>query len=275
MLNILMPVDFQERSLHALSLASHMTKALHAKLIMLHVIEPLGGDATMFVDDGVLDTEREDASRRFEELAKSADMDRSLLETKIDYGFPMEKTLQVIKECNISLVVMGTSGSHSKLEDWIGSNSYKIVKNANCAVLTVPVEARCQDIKKIALAVDLRSKENIHLISILRHLLRHFNAEIYFLHVCPDKHISFDDDVHSDAVLHLAEEFKGYKHRFVTIQSTHVAEALNQYALDHGIDLIALSPSEHNFFSGWFKNLTTKDMVLHGQVPMLTLPANY
>lgn len=276
MLKILMPVDFSESSLNAMAYAVQMTKALHATLVLMHVVEPIGGDATMFVDESILSEERDDAVKRLEELkTKLNDINEPFVEICVKTGFPVDKVISTSKDENVSLIVMGTTGTHSKFEDILGSNTYKVVKNAECAVLTIPLKSKKFNIQKIALAVDLHKKENIHLLTILRHFLRHFKAQIFFLHVTENKELSLEDDADSEAVLWLAEKFKEFDHAFVTISSKNVPDAINEYALNNDMDLLALSPGSHDIFSMIFKGSTTRQLVLHSHVPLLTLPADY
>lgn len=276
MLKILMPVDFSDSSLNAMAYAVQMTKALHAKLVLMHVVEPLGGDATMFVDEQVIDDECTEALKKLEEISKELnDINNPYIETLVCTGFPVDKVLAIAKEQQVSLIVMGTTGTNNKFADILGSNTYKVVKNAQCAVVTVPIKSKKFDIQKIALAVDLHKKENIHLLTILRHFLRHFQAQIFFLHVTKNEHVSLENDAHSDAVLWLAEKFREFKHSFVNISSKNVAESINEYTLKNDIDMLALSPESHNIFSLLFKGSTTRDLVLHSSVPLLTLPADY
>ncbi|UII31018.1 universal stress protein [Fulvivirga ulvae] len=276
MLRILMPVDFSDSSMNAMSYAVQMTKAFHATLVLIHVVEPIGGDATMFVDDHVITEERSEAQQKLEALRNEMDdINNPYIETQVCIGFPVDKILAAAKEQQVSLIVMGTTGTTNKFEDILGSNTYKIVKNAKCAVVTIPLESKKFEIRKIALAVDLHKKENIHLLTILRHFLRHFKAEIFFLHVSKNVHVSLEDDAHSDAVLWLAEKFREFEHSFVNLSSKNVAESINEYALKNDIDMLALSPESHSILGLLFKGSTTRDLVLHCHVPLLTLPADY
>ncbi|MBL6448863.1 universal stress protein [Fulvivirga sp. 29W222] len=276
MLKILMPIDFSESSLNAMSYAAQMTKAFHAKLILMHVVEPVGGDATMFVDDHIITEETSEAKKKLENLTNELDdINTPYIETLVCVGFPVDKILATAKEQQVSLIVMGTTGTTNKFEDILGSNTYKVVKNTKCAVVTIPLESKKFNIKKIALAVDLHKKENIHLLTILRHFLRHFKAQIFFLHVSKGEHPSLADDAHSDAVLWLAEKFREFEHSFVNVSSENVAESINEYAYQNDIDMLALSPESHNIFGQLFKGSTTRNLVLHSHVPLLTLPADY
>ncbi|WP_185156262.1 universal stress protein [Fulvivirga kasyanovii] len=276
MLRILMPIDFSDSSLNAMAYAVQMTKAFHATLVLMHIVEPIGGDATMFVDDHIITEEREDALKKLEKLKNELDdINNPYIETLVCTGFPVDKILATAKEQQVSLIVMGTTGTTNKFEDFLGSNTYKVVKNANCAVVTIPLESKKFDIRKIALAVDLHKKENIHLLTILRHFLRHFKAEIFFLHVTKNDHVSLESDAHSDAVLWLAEKFREFEHSFVNLSSKNVANSINEYALKNDIDMLALSPESHNIFGLMFKGSTTRNLVLHSHVPVLTLPADY
>lgn len=277
MLKILMPVDFSDSSLNAFSYAGEIAKALHSQLLLLHVVEPIDGDVTMFVEDSMIEKEIEDARLKLNQLAKEhlQDIDPALIECRASTGFIVEKIAETIKKENISIVVMGTTGSGNQLTDLFGSNTYKVVKQATCAVLTVPPDAEKFQIRKIVLAAGLHHKENIHLLTVLKHLARHFDAEIIVLHVSKEKNPSLEGDVQSEAVLWLASQLKDFRMSFATVTSEKVADAINDYAIDNDIDLIAVSPEKHGPLHMLIEGSTTKKLVLHSSTPLLTLPADY
>ncbi|ELR73886.1 UspA [Fulvivirga imtechensis AK7] len=277
MFKILMPVDFSESALNAFAYAAQMTQALHARLMLLHVVEPIGGDATMFVDEGMIEDEMQEAREKLDQLVreKLPNIDPGLVDIEVVTGFVVNKIEEMVASKEVSLVVMGTKGSNNKLKDIFGSNTYKIVKHAECAVLTVPQKASKFSINKIALAVGLHEKENIHLLTVLKHLARHFRAEVILLHIKKDKDVSMDDDVSPDAVLWLSEQLKDLNKTYVNISSEDVANSINEYAIKNGIDLLAMSPGKHSFLYQLVEGSTTRKLVLHSDTPLLTLPADY
>lgn len=272
-----MPVDFSESSLNAFTYANQMVQALHGQLILLHVVEPIGGDAIMFVEDSVTEQEAQEARTRLTDIRSKElkEVNDPFVDIMVETGFVVDKILKIANEQQISLIVMGTQGSGGRLEDIFGSNTYKVVKEANCAVLTVPLESSRFDIKKIALAVKLQEKENIHLLTVLKHLARHFHAEIILLHVAKENEISLEEDIDSPTVLWLTEQLKGFKKSFINISSDNVADGINEYVINNNIDLLAVSPGRHNFFYQLIEGSTTRKLVLHSHVPLLTLPADY
>lgn len=275
MFRILMPVDFSVCSLNALTYALQMSKALKADMTLLHVVEPIGGDATMFIDGRMIEEEIEGAKERLIALRDNLkDKEGTSIETIVRTGFPVDQILEMTDEKNISLIIMGTEGSRNKFQDLIGSNTYNVVKKADCAVLTVPIQAEGFDVKKIGLAVALQNNENMHMLTILKHIARHFNAEIILLHVSEDKeHMLANAD--SDLVLWLSEQFKDFANSFVTFPSEDVAEAISDYAMNNNINLLAITPQHHDLFSLLFKGSITRKLVLHAHIPVLTLPADF
>lgn len=276
MLHILIPIDFSDSSTVAISYAAQMTKAMHGNLILLHVVEPIGGDATMFIDDRMIQDDIDEAHKKLASIkSELPDIDPTLIKTIVHTGFPLEKILSTIKEENISLVVMGTTGTSNKFQDVLGSNTYHVVRKANCAVMTIPVDSKTFDIKKIAFAVDLHKKENLYLLQIVKHIARHFHAEINFIHVSKNKEISLTSDIHSEAVLWLAEQLKEFKCNYVNLTGKNIADVINNYAINTNTDLLVLSPEKHDLLSTLFGESTTRALVLHSHVPLLTLPADY
>ena len=277
MIKILMPLDFSPCSLNALVFAIQMTKVLEGKLVLLHVVEPMGGDATMFIDEHMIKDELSQGRQKMSDVMDEVeDIDLIKKESLILTGFPVEQILETVKEKNISLIVMGTEGTNNKFQDLLGSNTYNVIRKTNCAVMSIPSGANNFNFKKIGLAADLHKKENVHMLTLIKHIAKYFNSDINFLHVSKAEHISLEEDARSEAVLWLSEHFKGFNHSFVNLSSKDdIAQTLDQYTTQNDIDLIAISPGKHGLFDLLIKGSTTRKLVLHAHLPVLTLPADF
>lgn len=276
MLKILLPIDFSDSSLNAMAYASQMMKALDASLTMMHVVEPVGGDATMFIDGVMIEEELEAAEDQLNAIKRDFfSAETNNIKTFVATGFPVEKILNAIGEEGFSLVIMGTEGTSNRFQDMLGSNTYSVVKEAKCAVLTVPIDANKADVKRIGFAVTLEGQENAHLLTLVKYIARHYKAEVILMHVIEDEDSSPEDVNTSKAVLWLKQQLQEFNPSFITISSEDVAGAINEYALNNNVDLLVISPHKHDLLSILLKGSTTRKLVLHTQIPVLSLPADF
>ncbi len=138
---ILFPTDFSEYSLHAFPYARRFAEAFHAKLYLLHVVEPM----RVLVDDLLapasllqMETEAEERGRaRLRELIDLPMRATLEIEERVIRGVPFTEIVRVAREEEIDLIVLATHGLSGIAHLLIGSTAEKVVRKAPCAVLTV------------------------------------------------------------------------------------------------------------------------------------------
>ena len=144
---ILVPIDLSEISLNALDTAVALAKKNDAEIELLNVIE----NQYNIIDDGFSSTGY---------LTNSADI-LTALAGAIQHSHEVRpKLLQ--QEGNVSdtiiktslhhqsdLIVMGTHGASGYRDGFIGSNTYNVIKNACCPVLTIPGKKKYSFFRKV------------------------------------------------------------------------------------------------------------------------------
>ncbi len=131
---ILCPIDFDENSLKAMTLAGRLASQNDAELYLLHVCPtvfvPLGG----IVTERVL--EEESARRRIAEIA-GQNLHCIRFEILVTIGDPAERVLAVQTELDIDLIAMGTHGRRAVPRFFLGSVAERVVRDAACPVITI------------------------------------------------------------------------------------------------------------------------------------------
>jgi nucleotide-binding universal stress UspA family protein len=138
---ILFPTDFSEFSLHALPYARRFAAAFHAKLYLLHVVEPMpvmADDLLAAASVLQLETEAEERGRaRLHDLLDLTARATLEIEERVIRGVPFAEIVRVAREEEIDLIVLATHGLSGIAHLLIGSTAEKVVRKAPCAVLTV------------------------------------------------------------------------------------------------------------------------------------------
>ncbi len=136
---ILCPVDYSVCSQEAFKHAAHIARMESAKLYLMHVI-----DVRSFGHESVLDFDvpkpGDDAIKRIrEELTKKAgdEVKGIEIETVVVVGVPVKDILNVAKDKEVDLIVIGTHGRTGVPHLIIGSVAENVVRKAHCPVLTV------------------------------------------------------------------------------------------------------------------------------------------
>jgi nucleotide-binding universal stress UspA family protein len=133
---ILHPTDFSTHSEYAFQLAVALARDYKAHLIVLHVeVVPA---AIYGFGEGILPprTEWDDELRRELEHIQAADPSVHLTH-RLEEGDPVTQILNVAKETNADLIVIGTHGRRGIPRLLMGSVAEQVVRQANRPVLSV------------------------------------------------------------------------------------------------------------------------------------------
>jgi len=139
---ILCPVDFSPTSAVTAHEASLLAAETEGGLVLLHVIERVGGPPNPVppgFDRTAYRTEAEDNVRRRLRRLRP-DGGGQDVEEEVAWGWPDREILRVARERPISLIVMGAHGGPMD-STLFGSTAHKVVRRAACPVLVVPARA--------------------------------------------------------------------------------------------------------------------------------------
>lgn len=135
--NILLAVDGSEQATHAARVAGELTRSLNADLTIVTVFDPIPN----YLGETNLQSFMADQKIRSEQVLHEAlnevgELPAKLI-TEILEGPVAEAVLKVAEVRSNDLIIMGTRGLSRFAGALLGSQSQKVVSNANCPVLLV------------------------------------------------------------------------------------------------------------------------------------------
>ena len=198
MKKILVPFDFSSAAQEAYKFALNIAAASSGEVMVLKVTElpviygnGMPGQPYAYVDPvSYLDQSTKESGRKFEEMKHSFGKPKVPVFFSVEPGDVADTILRMIKEKEIDLVVMGTSGTTGINEFFVGSNTEKIVRISPVPVFAVHKAHPLFHIKKILFPTnfDLNQSE---LIGKIKALQSFFKAKLYPLYVLtPSSHFS-------------------------------------------------------------------------------------
>ena len=138
---ILFATDFSESSEHAFDYAYSLAQKFGSQLTILHVInEPvdLRGFYVPHVSFENLEKEIEEgAEKMMEKFCRTKIKDFSNYKSQIVTGIPYEEIIKKADDDKVSLIVLGTQGRSGIDHLLFGSTAERVVRKANCPVMTV------------------------------------------------------------------------------------------------------------------------------------------
>jgi nucleotide-binding universal stress UspA family protein len=142
---ILVPLDFSEPASGALDMAIDLAGRFHAELILFHAHQlPTYAfpDGVMPLQPEVLHELEQSMLAELERLAGRARAAGVQVSTHTSLGTAADEIVRYAHECGADLIVMGTHGRTGLRHVLIGSVAEKVVRKADCPVLTVGPHGR-------------------------------------------------------------------------------------------------------------------------------------
>ena len=184
---IMFATDLSDASCGALSYATRLASLLSAKLVIVHVVDPVPvaqlTTQRRSILRGLIDSAEDELQRTA--MALSNDLIRHA--TIVRVGPIRETLLQLIDERGVDLLVIGTSGKDCTNEEAMGSVAEMLLRAMPCPVLTV---GRCvrQDafegthLRLVLFPTDF-SQVSCGALSYAESLTRYISGRLLLLHV--------------------------------------------------------------------------------------------
>ncbi|MFO0911227.1 MAG: universal stress protein [Isosphaeraceae bacterium] len=132
---ILHPTDFSDASEHALKMAVGLARDYHARLLLLHAVEPPVYYGELGVNFIPPEDYRESAQERVDALV-GADAPITV-ETLVTEGIAASEILRIAKERHCDLVVIGSHGRTGIGRVLMGSVAEEVARKSPCPALIV------------------------------------------------------------------------------------------------------------------------------------------
>ncbi|HZP58762.1 MAG TPA: universal stress protein [Opitutaceae bacterium] len=142
MKTILVPLDFSGASAGILQTAASLAQALQARLVLLHVLQPIVAAGDPLLDAAqIAATQVASDQRARTELGRAREEFRReglTVEEELHDGAAAATILERARALPAELIVMGSHGHTALYDLLLGSTSHAVVKNSPCPVVIVP-----------------------------------------------------------------------------------------------------------------------------------------
>jgi len=179
--HILVPVDYSDKSVYGLQMASILVKKYGGKITVLNVVKGVDPIWSEFFTDEERGRLLDKLKMHLEHFSKKYlschNADCSFL---IEKGKLCDTILSTVEKQNVSMIVMGTS-TVDNIKKWIiGTNALRIVTEAKCPVITLKSAPKADDINRIILPLDITKETREKTVDAVAMALK-FNAKIHVI----------------------------------------------------------------------------------------------
>lgn len=274
MKRILVPTDFSEVADNAFVHALELAKKVQGELVLLHTYQLPVIDTQYFPDNYLslydsLELSQFDAfkdqMKKLRTIAEERNLQQIKMTHRLMYGDLLGCIKTSIKEDNIDLVVMGTSGASGWKEIFIGTNTGEVLISTDIPVLSVPSVAKYDKIETIGFTTRYREKDKAALLQVLE-IAKRMKATVKCLYVR-----NSTSDVALSTIAAWEKEFTNEPIQFFVIPSNDVSTTILDFISHQNIDLLAMTTYKRGFFSELFSTHFTERMTYHADTPILVL----
>lgn len=275
MKKILVPIDFTDTSENAFVYAIEMAKFYKAELLLLHTFDlpyidnetQASNYAELYKTLEVSNSNQFDGElEKLYKMAKEHDAKNIVINHIMMVGELIENIKLVVNQENIDFIVMGTNGASGWFDSLIGTYTSEVISYLSVPVMSVAHDAKFEKMDTIAFTTRYKEKDIIALEEVLS-IAKRINAQVKCLYVKTS-----DSEVSKDTFSIWESHFKNHKNlEFFIIPSNDVSQTIEEFLVNHTIDLLAMVTYKRSFFANFFTTSTTQKMSLHLKTPVLAL----
>ncbi|MGB3078552.1 MAG: universal stress protein [Saprospiraceae bacterium] len=273
MKKILYPTDFSETAENAFIFALQIADHLGASIITIHAFDK--PDISSFnLPDTLRDVYDSIDLDVFENYEDEVPVLRDIAIDNGYYHVPMVHVLEegaavsaILRTANknkADLIVMGNTGAGMMEKFFFGTVSGKVLEEAHCPVILVPVTAQFDGIiDNIAIATNM-TEEDALFIEEVRKFRELMGCHIHLVHINTTQNMddsqmkSFCERWHNDKKItpHI-------------VNHNDINEGLENFVNENKIDLLALLSHKRNWFEDLFSKTRAKSISFHKTIPLL------
>ncbi|QCR21791.1 universal stress protein [Pontibacter sp. SGAir0037] len=279
MKRILVPTDFSDQARNAYEVALSLAQRTGAAIKLLHVVEvpypttDFSATGDIITGDGMSQVYilnlLEIAKGRMQKLKELAQAYGVDVVDEVDTDDMIHKIKSTAQKDQIDLVVMGSKGSSGLEEFFIGSNTEKIVREANCPVLTIKKQEADFVVKNIVLASDLKVELGTA-IEKFKAFQALFDATLHLVYINTPG--DFEPAGNLKKQMEATAEKYGLQNYTLNIYNDAIEEdGILHFAQEIKADLIMLATHGRTGLSHLLSGSIAEDLVNHTSLPVLTV----
>ena len=277
MKKILVPTDFSEQATNAFEVAVAIARKTGAAIKLLHLVEVphsfnfsatgdvLQSDTTQVYTMQLL----QQTKIQLHQLLETIDHEGVEVVQEVEVDSIIGNIKRTVKEDKIDLLVMGSKGASGMEEFLIGSNTEKVVRAADCPVLTIKQRIPDFKVHEVVLASDFK-RELGPVMAKFKHFQALFGARLHLVYVnTPGAFGSSNDLRHK---LQEAADNYGFQNYTINVYNDVVEEdGILHFAQDIQADLIMMATHGRTGLAHLLSGSVAEDLVNHTNIPVLTI----
>jgi len=272
---ILIPIDFSEESIVAIKYAKLTAPMFNANIHLIHVIESKNPILQLISDDDK-SIIREKIIKKINTIIKDY-LSEDIINTSfsIENGNLIESILKTQRALDAKLIIVGTTGSKDIRKKIIGSNALRIIREAECPVISIKSKNSIKSITKIVLPLDT-SKVTTQKVEHGIFFAKYFTAKVHLVSV-----ETGDNFIESDTAIQQLEATANHfskqdipctiKLLKAPTSSSKMAKVILEYTYKQQANLIMIMTSEESGKKQFDVGSLAKEIIHKANIPVFSI----
>lgn len=271
MKNILVPTDFSDQAEKALKVAAQLARRFDGEIYLLHMLElplqlidPVHGSSHN-LPEAIFFMKL--AHQRFSNLMAQPYLKGIKVHETVEFHRAFDGIMEISKEKNCDLIVMGSHGTSGFREMFIGSNTEKVVRHSEIPVLVIKKEIDSFKVQDFIFATDA-NEEHKHTLEKAIKFANTVGAKLHLLFVnTPNNFMTseearsrlekFCDSDKDNCELHIYNDIS-------------VEKGILNFSKQMDAQLIGISTHGRKGLAHFFNGSISEDLVNHANKPVVT-----
>ncbi|MGV8814819.1 MAG: universal stress protein [Gelidibacter sp.] len=281
---ILVPTDFSETANYALEVAVQLVKKYNSKLIVLHMLEiplhilpevDLSYDVQLVQPDHQSDLPpalfyMKLAQKRFAEIAELPFLKGMDYEEAIQNHMDFNDIITSAHKYNADLIVMGSHGTSTFKEMFVGSNTEKVVRTSDIPVLIIKSKNENFNVKNFVFAINWE-ENNTHAIIEANKLSKTLDTKLTLLYINTPGHYLTTKEINDEfKSLFKDSDIKSNDVITAVYSDKTIEKAILNFCEENHVDLIGLATHGRRGLSHFLNQSITEDVSNHSGIPVVT-----
>jgi nucleotide-binding universal stress UspA family protein len=273
MKRILVPTDFSAQAEIALKVAAQLAKRFNGEIFLLHMLElplqlvdSINGSSSQNLPEALFFMKL--AKKKFKKLIDEPYLKGIKVHDTVEFHQAFEGIMEVSKEHNCDLIVMGSHGANGIKEVFIGSNTEKVVRNSTIPVLVIKNEHEEFDVNNFVFATDC-DLEHKHTLNKAIQFANKIDAQLHLLYVNTANNFKTSEE----ATQSLNDFVKGEElnhHTLNIYNDVTVEKGILNFSKSINAGLIGISTHGKKGLAHFFNGSISEDLVNHANRPVVT-----
>lgn len=272
MKNILVPTDFSDQAEKALKVAAQLARKFDGEIYLLHMLElplqlidPVNGSSHN-LPEAIFFMKL--AHQRFAKIMKEPYLKGLKVHETVEFHRAFDGIMEIGKEKNCDLIVMGSHGASGFQEMFIGSNTEKVVRHSEIPVLVIKNEIPEFKIKNFIFASDA-NPDHKPLLKKALNFAKTLGATLHLLFVnTPNEFVT--SKIAHKKMEEFAEDFESENLQIHIYNDISVEQGILNFANKLDAGLIGIGTHGRKGLAHFFNGSISEDLVNHANRPVVT-----